>query len=128
MNKPTIAAVLLSSVVAAPFVFAQTPSTVAPDNSRSNKVDSSNAANAETAQTYNAADIDLTKRMRQSVIADKSLSTYAQNIKIVTVKGNVTLNSVVRSDDEKAAIEIKASNIARKDKVTNDVKVAPGSK
>jgi hypothetical protein len=46
----------------------------------------------------------------------------------VTVKGNVTLNSVVRSDDEKAAIEIKASNIARKDKVTNDVKVAPGSK
>jgi osmotically-inducible protein OsmY len=46
----------------------------------------------------------------------------------VTVKGNVTLNGVVRSDDEKAAIEIKASNIAGKDKVTNDLKVAPSNK
>jgi hyperosmotically inducible periplasmic protein len=126
MNKPTIAALLLFSVVAVPCVFAQTPSTVAPDNSKSNKVDPSNATgNADAAQTNNAADLDLTKRIRQSVIADKSLSTYAHNIKIVTAKGNVTLNGVVRSDDEKAAIEMKAANIAGKDKVTNDLKVAP---
>jgi hyperosmotically inducible periplasmic protein len=87
---------------------------------------SSNATgNADTAQTNNAADIDLTKRIRQSVIADKSLSTYAHNIKIVTVKGNVTLNGVVRSEEEKGAIEMKAATIAGKDKVTNDLKVAP---
>jgi hypothetical protein len=44
MNKPIIAALLLSSVVAAPHSFAQTASTVPPDNAKSNKVDASNAA------------------------------------------------------------------------------------
>ena len=126
MKKSTVAILLLSSVIAAPFVYAQNPSTVAPDNSKSNKVDPSNAAgNAETAQTNDPADLDLTRRIRQSVIADKSLSTYAHNIKIVTVKGNVRLNGVVRSDDEKGAIAMKAANIAGKDRVTNDLKVAP---
>jgi hyperosmotically inducible periplasmic protein len=126
MNKSIIAVLLLSSAIAAPHVFAQSPSSVAPDNSKSNKVDASNATgNADTAQTNNAADIDLTKRIRQSVIADKSLSTYAHNIKIVTVKGNVTLSGVVRSEEEKGAIEMKAATIAGKDKVTNDLKVAP---
>jgi hyperosmotically inducible periplasmic protein len=125
MNKSIIAVLLLSSAIAAPHVFAQSPSSVAPDNSKSNKVDPSNVGNADTAQTNNAADIDLTKRIRQSVIADKSLSTYAHNIKIVTAKGNVTLNGVVRSEEEKSAIEMKAANIAGKDKVTNDLKVAP---
>jgi hyperosmotically inducible periplasmic protein len=125
MNKPTVAALLLSSMIAAPFAFAQTTSTVAPDNSKSNKIDPSNAGNADTAQTNNAADVDLTKRIRQSVIADKSLSTYAHNIKIVTAKGNVTLNGVVRSEEEKDAIEMKAATIAGKNNVTNDLKVAP---
>jgi len=67
----------------------------------------------------------LTKRIRQSVVADKSLSTYAHNIKIVTVNGSVTLNGVVRSEDEKGAIEAKAANIAGKNKVTSKLKIAP---
>jgi hypothetical protein len=57
MNKSIIAAFLLSSAIAAPHVFAQSPSSVAPDNSKSNQVDPSNAGNADTAQTNNAADI-----------------------------------------------------------------------
>jgi osmotically-inducible protein OsmY len=58
-------------------------------------------------------------------VADKSLSTYAHNIKIVTVNGSVTLNGVVRSEDEKGAIEAKAENIAGKSKVTSKLKIAP---
>jgi hyperosmotically inducible periplasmic protein len=125
MNKP-IAVILLSSMLAAPCVIAQTTSGVAPDNAKSNKVDSSNTMTADT-QTNNAADLDLTKRIRQSVMADKSLSTYAHNVKIVTVNGSVTLNGVVRSADEKSSIESKAANIAGMNKVTNDLKVAPGN-
>jgi hyperosmotically inducible protein len=125
MNKSIIAALLLSSAIAAPHVFAQSTSSVAPDNSKSNQVDPSNAGNADTAQTNNAADIDLTKRIRQSVIADKSLSTYAHNIKIVTAKGSVTLNGVVRSEEEKRVIEMKAATIAGKNNVTNELKAAP---
>jgi hyperosmotically inducible periplasmic protein len=125
MNKPTVAVLLLSSMLGAPHVIAQTPSTVAPDNAKSNKVDKSNATATADAQTNNATDLDLTKRIRQSIMADKSLSTYAHNIKIVTVNGSVTLNGVVRSDDEKAAVEMKAANIAGKNKVKNDLKIAP---
>lgn len=125
MNKPTVAALLLSSMLAAPHVIAQSPSTVAPDNAKSNKVDTSNETVTAGAQTNNATDLDLTKRIRQNVMADKSLSTYAHNIKIVTVNGSVTLNGVVRSEDEKGAIEMKAANIAGKDRVTSDLKIAP---
>jgi hyperosmotically inducible periplasmic protein len=67
--------------------------------------------------------VDLTKRIRQSVMADKALSTYAHNVKIITVNGNVTLNGVVRSDQEKNAVEMKAVALAGKDKVTNDLKI-----
>jgi hyperosmotically inducible protein len=125
MNKPTLAVLVLTSMLVAPHVIAQT---VAPDNAKSNKVDASNATATAQAQTNNAADLDLTKRIRQSVMADKSLSTYAHNIKIVTVNGSVTLNGVVRSEAEKGAIEMKAANIAGKSKVTSDLKVAPSNK
>ena len=128
MNKPIIAALLLSSVVAAPHSFAQTTSTVAPDNAKSNKVDASNAAASADAQSNSAADLDLTKRIRQSLMADKSLSTYAHNIKIVTANGRVTLNGVVRSQDEKGVVEMKAANIAGENKLPSDLKVAPSNK
>ncbi len=122
MNKSTILALALTSVLVTPLVVAQG---VPPDNSRSNKVDASNATASADAQTNNASDLDLTKRIRQSVIADKSLSSYAHNIKIVTVNGSVTLNGVVRSEDEKAAVEMKAANIAGKGKVSDELKIAP---
>jgi hyperosmotically inducible protein len=126
MNKSTIFALFLSSVVAGPHAFAQTPTSVAPDNSKTNRVDASNAAAPADSQSNASADIDLTKRIRQSVMADKALSTYAHNVKIVTSGGHVTLNGVVRSDAEKNSIEMKAAEIAGHDKVTNDLKVAPG--
>jgi hyperosmotically inducible periplasmic protein len=123
MNKPTIAVMLLSSFIGAPSAFAQSSPEVAPDNAKNNKA-YTNVANADS-QPNNATDLDLTKRIRQSVMADKSLSTYAHNVKIVTVNGSVTLNGVVRSEDEKGAVEKKATDIAGQSRVTNDLKVAP---
>jgi hyperosmotically inducible periplasmic protein len=124
MKKPTITAIFLSSLISAPLALAQSASTVAPDNAKTNKAYTSSAATAD-AQPNNATDLDLTKRIRQSVMADKSLSTYAHNVKIVTVNGSVTLNGVVRSEDEKGAVEKKAAEIAGASKVTNDLTVAP---
>ena len=99
-------------------------STVAPDNSKSNKLDSSNTSATAGTQSNHSTDVDVTKRIRQSLMADKSLSTYAHNVKIVTLNGSVTLNGVVRSDEEKNAVEMKAAAVAGKDKVTNDLKIA----
>jgi hyperosmotically inducible periplasmic protein len=126
MTKSTIFALLVSGTLAGAHVVAQTPTSVAPDNSKANKLDASNATATADTQSNNSADIDLTRRIRQSVTADKSLSTYAHNVKIVTNGGRVTLNGVVRSDAEKSAVEMKAAEIAGKEKVTSDLKVSPG--
>jgi hyperosmotically inducible protein len=100
-------------------------STAAPDNTRSNKEDSSNRATTADMQKNNAGDLDLAKRIRSSVMADKDLSTYGHNVKIVAVNGTVTLNGVVRSAEEKAQIGAKAVAVAGKEHVVNYLKVEP---
>jgi hyperosmotically inducible protein len=54
---------------------------------------------------------------------DKSLSTYAHNVKIITQDGQVTLKGPVRSEDEKKAVEAKAAEIAGESKVANELDV-----
>ena len=46
------------------------------------------------------------------MIADKSLSTYAHNVKIISQNGRVTLKGPVRSEEEKKAIKSKAVEVA----------------
>ena len=103
------------------------PGTVPTDNTKSNKLDPSNTAATADAQKDNAGDRTITQRIRKSLVTDKALSTYAHNVKIVSVNGTVTLNGVVRSEEEKSAIEAKAVSVAGKGKVVNDLKVAPKS-
>ena len=97
---------------------------VAPDNTKSNKLDTSNRSATADRQTNEAADLDLAKRIRQSVMADKELSTYAHNVKIVAVKGTVTLNGVVSNTDERMQISKKAQDIAGPGHVVDELKVA----
>jgi hyperosmotically inducible periplasmic protein len=106
---------------------APSPGTVPADNAKSNKLDPSNTAATADAQKDNAGDRTITQRIRKSLVTDKSLSTYAHNVKIVSVNGTVTLNGVVRSEDEKSTIEAKAVSVAGQGHVVNDLKVAPKS-
>jgi osmotically-inducible protein OsmY len=122
----TIAAGLL--ILAAQGAMSQSstaPGTVPADNTKSNKVDPSNTAATADAQKDNAGDRTITQRIRKSLVTDKALSTYAHNVKIVSVNGTVTLNGVVRSEDEKSAVEAKAVSVAGQGNVVNDLKVAP---
>ena len=59
------------------------------------------------------------------MVGDKSLSTYAHNVKIIVVGGAVTLKGPVHSDGEKQIVETMATNLAGKDKVTNQITVKP---
>ena len=99
----------------------------APDNSKANANSMNSTASTSTAdgQSNNPTDITLAQQIRKSVIADKSLSTYAHNVKIVAVNGAVTLNGVVRDGREKATIESKAVAVAGKGNVTDDLSIAP---
>jgi osmotically-inducible protein OsmY len=56
---------------------------------------------------------------------DKSLSSYAHNVKIITQEGMVTLKGPVRSEEEKQAIEAKAKEVAGGDKVSSELVVKP---
>jgi osmotically-inducible protein OsmY len=105
--------------------YGQTPDTsTKPDNTKINRRDrNSNEATADQ-QKANATDQDLTKQIRQSIMADKSLSSYAHNIKIISQNGTVTMKGPVKSDDEKKAVMAKAVAAAGSaDKVTDEISV-----
>ena len=99
-----------------------------PDNSKVNKRDQSKMAPTADSQKNGKSDIQITADIRKAVVADKALSTYAHNVKIITRKGSVTLKGPVRSDDEKASVEAKAKEVAGADKVTSQITVAPSKK
>jgi hyperosmotically inducible periplasmic protein len=97
----------------------------AADNSKTNKRDQNSATPTADQQKMNPADRELTKKIRQSINSDKSLSTYAHNVKIISQDGKVTLRGPVRNADEKAAIEAKANEIAGTGNVTSLLEIAP---
>lgn len=101
------------------------PPPVAPDNTKVNERDKQPGAPTADTQGNSRSDVDTTKKIRQSIRKDKALSTYAQNVKVITQDGMVTLKGPVRSDAEKQAIEAKAAEIVGQDKVVSEIAVQP---
>ena len=97
----------------------------APDNTKTNQRDKNKAEPTADQQKENRSDRELTQQIRRSIVRDKSLSTYAHNVKVISENGMVTLKGPVRSEEEKTAVEGKASDIAGKDKVSNQLDVKP---
>jgi osmotically-inducible protein OsmY len=110
------------SLTAAPTPRYQDPQQPAPDNTKQNKNQTN--PNADQ-QKMNAADRELTRKIRKAIHDDSNLSTYAHNIKIISQDGKVTLRGPVRSDEEKTNIEGKAVAAAGQGNVTNELQVAP---
>jgi hyperosmotically inducible periplasmic protein len=104
---------------------AQTPDTsTKPDNTKVNKRDRNAGEATADQQKTNAADQEMTRKIRRSIMADKSLSTYAHNIKIISQDGAVTLKGPVKSNEEKEAVMAKAVAVAGSaDKVTDQISV-----
>jgi len=100
-------------------------SSPAPDNTKVNERDRNTAARTADQQKENRPDRDIARDIRRSITADKSLSTYAHNVKIISQNGMVTLKGPVRSEEEKSAIEAKAAEIVGKEKVTSQLEVKP---
>jgi hyperosmotically inducible periplasmic protein len=87
-----------------------------PDNSSKNKAHS----NTADQQSEDSSDRMTTKKIRQAVMADKSLSTYAHNVKIITQNGVVTLKGPVNSEEEKQNIASKAAEVVGSPDKVND--------
>lgn len=123
----TIRIALLASLIGGSLmVVAQDQTGQSPaDNTRMNRGDQNQNAVTADQQKMNRSDRDVTQQIRRSIEKDKSLSTYAHNVKVITQNGMVTLKGPVRSEDEKRAIEAKATEVAGADKVTNEIEVQP---
>lgn len=91
----------------------------APDNTKVNEPD--RAKSQPTAdQAKNAvSDLDIMQKIRKAVVADKSLSTYGHNVKIISAHGKVTLKGPVHTEEESKNIEAKAIEVAGVGNVTN---------
>lgn len=90
-----------------------------PDNTNANK---QGGATADQ-QKETPADRELAQKIRKSIANDKSLSTYAHNVRVIVRDGMVTLKGSVQSEDEKKSIGTKAAEVAGADKVQNELTV-----
>jgi osmotically-inducible protein OsmY len=98
---------------------APTPS----DNTRVNQRDRSKTEPTTDQGKNNLSDRDLMQKIRRSLLDDKSLSTSAHNVKIISQSGQVTLKGPVASEEEKRAVEEKATALAGSGNVTNEITV-----
>ena len=94
------------------------------DNTKVNQSDRAKAEPTADQGRNNLSDRDLMQKIRRSVVEDKSLSTYAHNIKIIAQSGKVTLKDSCHSE-EKRVIEQKATEVGGAGNVSNGITVKP---
>ncbi len=98
---------------------------IEPSNSANNERHDRPGEQTADRQSNEQSDLDLTAKIRRSIVSDKSLSVNAHNVKIVAQNGQVTLKGPVQSEAEKKAIEQRASSIAGQPNVKNEIDVQP---
>jgi len=94
-----------------------------PDNTKVNQRDRDSSQPTADRARNNLSDRQIMQNIRKAVIADKSLSTYGHNAKIVCQHGKVTLKGPVHTDEESRNIEAKATEVAGPGNVTNQLSV-----
>jgi hypothetical protein len=100
-----------------------TETTTAADNTGQNVRDRNNRTLTPLDQGNNQADLNTTAQIRKEIIADQGMSVNAQNVKIITVDGRVTLRGPVNTAEEKRLIGEIADRIAHAGNVDNQLDV-----
>jgi hyperosmotically inducible periplasmic protein len=120
-SLPTI---LLAGILAAGTVVGlHAQNSTQPDNTKNNRQEATNGAVTADQQKNDRSDREVTKEIRKSVMSDKSLSTDAHNVKVITRGGAVTLKGPVNSEDERKTIVAKAEQVAGTGNVTDQLTV-----
>jgi osmotically-inducible protein OsmY len=95
----------------------------AADNTAKNERDRSGETQTSGDQSNSAEDVKITAAIRRAIVAEKSLSITAKNVKIITADGMVTLRGPVNSAEEKAMIAKLAHAAAGEAKIDNQLEV-----
>jgi hyperosmotically inducible periplasmic protein len=94
------------------------------DNTAVNERDRGSAAKTPIDQNENKKDVGITAEIRKRVV-DTKMSIDAQNVKIITQDGKVTLRGPVKTADEKAQIEKFAHEVAGAGNVDSQIEIEP---
>lgn len=125
---PQLASTLLCGLLTVTAVNAQTVDSSAKqpaaDNTAANTMDRDTSATTPMDQSNDKEALEITAAIRRAVMSDKSLSTSAHNVKIVTNGNTVTLRGPVASAEEKTRIESLAVKSAAGKKVRNEISIA----
>jgi sporulation protein YlmC with PRC-barrel domain len=94
-----------------------------PDNTARNIRDRDDRTLTPLNQGNSTADVATTAQIRKEIIAGKSMSVNARNVKIITINGRVTLRGPVNTAEEKRLIGEIADRIATSGSVDNQLEV-----
>ncbi|WP_413287500.1 BON domain-containing protein [Bdellovibrio sp. HCB337] len=122
---PTRKLVVMSIVLLfAGSTLAANPTTTDTSNTKMNQRDAQGTTLTPEDQVKGTtADVELTRKVRQELVNDKTLSTDAQNVKIITLNGVVTLRGPVATADEKAKVDGLAKKVSGVKQVDNQTEV-----
>jgi hyperosmotically inducible periplasmic protein len=93
------------------------------DNTQRNAAQPNKAGDTAEQQSNAKDDLALVQHIRQAVVKDGSLSMNAKNVKIIVRDGKVMLRGPVETPQEKDTIAAKASELAGKGNVDNQLEV-----
>lgn len=93
------------------------------DNSGQNEIDKQGTSMTPMDQGNSEADIAVTRTIRKALTADSTLSTNAQNIKVITRDGIVVLRGPVASQVEADAVLTHARTAAGVNRIENQIAV-----
>jgi len=93
------------------------------DNTSQNVRDRQDNTMTPMNQGNSQADIDTTSNIRKQIMAVQGLSVNAQNVKVITRDGRVTLRGPVNSENEKQQIGNIANSVATQANVDNQLQV-----
>lgn len=93
------------------------------DNSAQNARDAAGNEVTPLDQSNAESDVEMTRSIRKMLVDDDTLGTNAQNVKVITVDGKVTLRGPVANANEQARIVAIANQAAGPDRVVNELEV-----
>jgi hyperosmotically inducible protein len=118
--QSVVCGVVLSGALLVPSTL---PAGQNPDNAAANKQDRNTTQPTADQAKNTTSDREMMQRIRRDIVDDKSLSTYAHNVKVIAKNGKVTLRGPVHSDDEKRTVEEYARKVAGEGNVTSEITV-----
>jgi osmotically-inducible protein OsmY len=122
--KTTVMAAALTAVISTTGAIAKdNMSNVRPDNTRMNAVDRMRGAKTADDQSMASSDTDITRRIRHSLMQDKSITSAGKNIKVITNKGAVVLRGTVNTEAERHNVVSTAKGVAGASKITDEIRV-----